>query len=189
MNMTTILRWAALALLLTPAAAAELPSDSLYRIDLHLTDSHGHPFTLAERRGTVQLVSMFYTSCRYACPLIIDTLQKTVARLTPAQRRHLAVLLVSLDPARDTVQRLAATFDERKLDASIWTLARTDAEGVRILAAALAIPQRTLDNGEILHASALALVDREGRIRARSERIGQVDEAFVADLQRLLAEP
>jgi protein SCO1/2 len=171
------------------ASAAELPGDSLYRLDLTLTDHHGRHFTLAARRGRPQLVSMFYTSCQYVCPLIIDTLKKTQAALTPAERARLDVLLVSFDPARDTPARLAAVFGERKLDAGTWTLARTGPGEVRTLAAALDIQYRALESGDINHSSALVLLDRDGRLRARTDRIGEVDADFVAAVKQALAAP
>lgn len=63
----------ALALPLAALASADLPGDSVYRLEDAFTDQAGKPFTLADRRGKPQLVAMFYTSCRYVCPLIVDS--------------------------------------------------------------------------------------------------------------------
>ena len=48
-------------------AQPPLPRDSTYQLDAPMTDQSGRGTTLADRRGRVQLVSMFYTSCRYIC--------------------------------------------------------------------------------------------------------------------------
>jgi len=177
---------AMLCALALPLRAGELPGDSVYRLPVALVDQDGHGFALAERAGKVQLVSMFYTSCQYVCPLIIDTLKKTQAGLDPAERAKLDVLLVSFDPARDTPARLKEVFGERKLDAATWTLARTDERSVRKLAAVLGIQYRALAGGDINHSTALVLLDAQGRILARSERIGAVDADFIADLRNVL---
>ncbi|MDR3387300.1 MAG: SCO family protein [Rudaea sp.] len=168
------------------ASAVELPGDSIYRLPLVLVDQNGHAQQLVERRGKPQLISMFYTSCQYVCPLIIDSLRKTRLALTPAERSKLDVLLVSFDPERDTPARLKQVFAERKLDASGWTLARTDAADVRKLAAMLDIQYRALASGDFNHSTALILLDADGRVVARTDKLGAADAEFVAAIQRTL---
>jgi len=160
------------------AAAAELPGASVYRLDIVLVDQEGHGFRLGERRAKPVLVSMFYTSCQYVCPLIIDSLRKTQAALARDGGAKIDVLLVSFDPQRDTPARLKQVFAERKLDAS-WTLARTDAASVRKLAAVLDIQYRALANGDLNHSSAITLLAGDGRILARTDKLGEVDAEFV----------
>ena len=169
-----------------PLRAAELPGESIYHLPITLVDQDGRRAALAERRGTPQLVSMFYTSCQYVCPLIIDTMKRTQLALPPEERRHVRVLLVSFDPERDTPQRLREVLVERKLDKASWTLARAAADDVRQLAAVLNIQYRALANRDINHSSALVLLDSEGRIVARTDKIGDLDGEFVAAVQKAL---
>lgn len=170
-----------------PVPAAELPGDSIYRLPVRLVDQDGRGFRLADRRGKLQLVSMFYTSCQYICPLIIDTLRKTRHALAPAERARLQVLLVSFDPGRDTPARLNEVFKQRRLDAASWTLARTGESDVRKIAAALDIQYRALANGEINHSGALVLLDANGSIVARTGKIGETDPDFIVALRSALA--
>jgi len=180
-------------LLLGGAAAAEppaLPEDSLYLLEDRLADQAGQPFVLADRRGKPQLVAMFYTSCRYICPLIVDSAKGVEHALAPEERARLGILLVSLDPARDDTAALASVAAKRKLDPARWTLARIEAAGVRRIAALLGIRYRALDDGEFNHSSALVLLDAEGRVIARTERLGAVpDPAFLAAVRSALAAP
>jgi len=179
----------ALPLLFTggiPPRAADLPGESIYHLSISMVDQDGYVSALADRRGTPQLVSMFYTSCPYVCPLIIETMKRTQQALTPAQRQRVGVLLVSFDPERDTPRRLREVYHERKLDKASWTLARIEADDVRQLAAVLDIQYRLLANREINHSSALVLLDSEGRIVARTDKIGEVDPDFVAAIQAAL---
>ena len=172
----------------TAAATGDLPGDSLYQLPIALVDQNGQGFALADRRGTPQLVSMFYTSCQYVCPLIIDTLKKTQRALPDAARARLQVLLISFDPDRDTPQRLSEVYAERQLDKNSWTLARTEPGNVRKLAAALDIQYRALANRDINHSSALVLLDSDGRIVARTDKIGEVDSDFITALKSALRE-
>jgi protein SCO1/2 len=176
----------ALAGLAAAAGADELPGASIYRLPVALADQDGHDFRLADRRGTPQLVSMFYTSCQYVCPLIIDTMSKTEHALSAAEQARLEMLLVSFDPDRDSVARLHEVFGERKLDANRWTLARTDAAAVRKLAAVLGVQYRALANREINHSTSIVLLDGEGRIVARTDKLGAIDPEFVAALHKAL---
>jgi protein SCO1 len=178
--------WSAVLLCLPLVGMAELPGDSVYRLAVTLVDQDGRSFPLAARAGKVQLVSMFYTSCQYVCPLTVATMKRTQARLDPPGRSKLRVLLVSFDPARDTPERLRTVFAERHLDPATWTLARTDPASVRKLAATLDFQYRTLADGGISHSSALLLLDAEGRILARTAKTGEVDPEFVAKLKRAL---
>jgi len=168
-------------------AAAETPGDSIYVLKVGLENQDGRAFALADRAGKPQLVSMFYTSCQYVCPLIIDTLKKTQHELEAAERKRVDVLLISFDPDRDTVPRLKETFAERKLDAASWTLARTDERSVRKLAATLGVQYRALANMEINHSTSLVLLDAQGRIVAKTDKLGAVDADFVAAIHRALA--
>ena len=113
------------------AAPAALPRDSVYQLDVPLTDQAGRRTTLGARRGTAQVVVMFYTSCSYICPTIIDTVLDLDRKLAPAERARLGVLLISLDPRRDDPAALLATATQRGLDLARWTLAQPQAADVR----------------------------------------------------------
>lgn len=185
-----LVRSALLVLLLALPAfapAASVPGDSIYRLPIGLTDQDGKDFRLVDRRGTLQLVTMFYTSCPYVCPLVIDTIKKTQHSLSAEEQKKLEVLLVSFDPERDSVKRLKETFGERKIDGATWTLARTSAPSVRKLAAILGVQYRKLANREINHSTSIVLLDKDGRILARTDKLGEVDADFLAAVQKAIA--
>jgi len=159
--------------------AAAVPGNSIYQLAVPLTDQNGRTSQLDERRGHPMLVAMFYTSCKFVCPMLIEALRETEAKLGPEDRKELSILMVSIDPAHDTVAVLRQTADERHLDGAHWTLARTDATHLRKLAAVLGVQYRALANGDFNHTSSLILVDSEGRIAGRTNRLGDADPAFV----------
>lgn len=170
----------------TPAPQASLPGDSLYHLNVPLVDQDGRAFGFADGRGKPRVVSMFYTSCKFVCPLIIDTLKKIEQALPEPRRGDFEVLLVSLDPERDSPETLKAVAGKRKVDTPRWQLARTDESHVRRLAALLGIQYKQLEDGEFSHASVLVLLDGEGRIVARTDRLGEADADFVAATRRVL---
>jgi protein SCO1/2 len=168
-------------------AAAALPGDSIYQLPIKLTDQNGKTFDLASRRGQPTIVSMFYTSCQFVCPMLVETIQLSAEKLTPEERSRISSLLVTFDPARDDVKALKSIADKRSLDPAMWTLARTDAASVRKFAAALGIQYRLLSDGEYNHSTVLILLDGQGRIVGRTNKIGAVDPAFIKLLKSAAA--
>ncbi len=178
------------AALAVQAAPSALPSDSIYQLDAPLTDQSGRRFTLASKRGSAQLVVMFYTSCKFICPTIIDTVLDLDRKLAPAERQHLGVLLISLDPQHDDPDALQATADKRGLDLTRWTLAQPRPTDVRALAALLGVRYRSLADGEFNHTGVLVLLDANGRVAARSSKTGGlVDPQFLSRVRAVLAAP
>lgn len=173
----------------TAHAAQPLPSDSIYHLKLQLTDQDGHTQALSARRGRPQLVSMFYSSCQMVCPMIVDSMRATYKALPPEQQGRLDLLAVSFDPVRDSVAALKAYAQKRKLETPPWTLARAEAAQARQLSGVLGLQYRQLPDGEFNHSSELILLDADGRIVARTARIGRLDQAFVQELRQLLAAP
>jgi len=166
--------------------ATALPSDSIYQLPAMLTGQDGRSARLDARRGAPVLVSMFYTSCKFVCPMLIEALRDIESKLSAEEREHLSVLLVSIDPAHDSVEVLQRTAEERRVDGARWTLARTDAATVRKLAAVLGIQYRALPDGEFNHTTAVILVDADGRIVARTTQLGGGDPVFVKRVKAVL---
>ena len=133
---------------------------------------------------------MFYTSCQYICPLIVDSGKAIEHQLTPTERKRIGITLISMDPARDTPKALAAVVAKRKLDTRRWTLASPRKDDVRQVAGVLGVRYRELADGEFNHTSALVLLDADGRVLARTEKMGtKPDPEFVAQVKRALAKP
>ena len=133
---------------------------------------------------------MFYTSCQYICPLIVDSGKAIEHQLTPAEQKRIGITLISMDPARDTPKALYAVVAKRKLDTRRWTLASPRKDDVRQVAGVLGVRYRELADGEFNHTSALVLLDADGRVLARTETMGsKPDPEFVAQVKRALAKP
>lgn len=167
----------------TVATPADTDSRSLYQLRLDLTDQDGAVSGLDVFKGQPVLVAMFYSSCPYVCPLTIQTLQKTEAALDPRTRGQLRVLLVSLDAGQDTPAKLAEIARRQKVDTARWKLARTDAAGVRNLAAVLGIRFKPLPDGEFNHSTSINLLDRDGVQIMSSSQLGETDPALLEKIR------
>lgn len=171
------------------SASAPLPPDSVYQADARLTDDRAQKSAWRDQRGTPRVVSMFYTSCKFTCPMLVEGIKAMEQGLPATERAKLRVTLVSIDPARDTPKALARMRDERAIDAARWTLARPDPRDVRTIASLLGVRYRALADGDFNHTTALVLLDGDGRIVARTERVsGTPDPAFLAAVRGVLRE-
>lgn len=169
------------------AAGPAIPGDSLYRMTAALTDQTGTAMALDRDRGHPVVISMFYGSCPHVCPLLIASIQRLENDLPDAQRKKLRVLLVSLDPDRDTVEKLQQVAQRHHADLSRWRFVRTDRRSVRRLAAALNIQYRRLPDGEINHSTVITLLDTDGRPVRATSSLTHPDAEFQATLSRLTA--
>jgi protein SCO1 len=165
-----------------PAASAEGPS--LYDLPGDWTDQRGEPMPLSALRGRPQLVAMVYTSCTATCPLIVAELQRIEASLPPEHRAALGVVLVSLDPDRDSPGLLSAYAERSRMDTTRWVLLRGRDADVRAMAGVLDERYRRLEDGEIAHTNGITLLDRDGVVRFHQEALG--DHALTTSVLRSL---
>jgi protein SCO1/2 len=172
----------------TPTAAnVAIPANSVYQVPTPLTDAAGQRFVLKDAAGAPLLVTMFYGDCHSACPVVIETLKRTVGALG-ADGKRLRVLLISLDPKRDTPRSLGMMADMQKLDPAQYRLAVAASDtDTRMLASALDIRYRPLDNGEISHTTRIALLNADGSVRADSSKLTvDPDPEFVRQIAAAL---
>ena len=164
------------------ALAAELPTDSIYRLNAQITTQSAATVGLDLYRGRPTLISMFYGSCPAACPMLITAMQVYESHLDPAARARLRVLLVSFDASRDTPQHLDSVASLHHTDPKRWTFASASDSDARKIAAVLGISYRRLPTGEFDHSLLITLLDNEGRIVASTTTLVG-DEAFQQTLR------
>ena len=141
-------------------------------LDFSLTDQFGQGVRLSDLRGRVVVLTFLYTSCTDTCELVTRKLQ-AVADQLGAERQAVSLLAVTVDPARDTVPRIAAysrkwgmldrwhflTGSERALR-PLWRyywVGDVEPEAARHRSGPSAY--------EVRHASPVQLIDRAGRVR------------------------
>ena len=161
-------------------AAGKFSSQSIYQLDGNFVTDTGQPFSLGELRGRPVVLTMFFASCGYACPLQVTDLLAIQGRL-PAELRGQAVfLLVSFDIARDTPAALAQYRASRSLD-SQWVLLHGDDSAVRELAALVGVKYKQEADGTFAHSNLITVLNAEGEIvHQRAGLKGGLDETAAA---------
>jgi len=95
--------------------AAEMKINGLYLLDsprnfgeIKLIDQNGQAFTRERLQGKWSLVFFGFTYCPDICPTTMAFLNEFVGQLEGTEAEDTAVIMVSVDPARDTVEQLAS---------------------------------------------------------------------------------
>jgi protein SCO1/2 len=165
-----------------PPAAEAAKGESLYQLDARLTDQQGRAAKLDAFKGHPVAIAMFYGSCTTVCPLIISDLQRLQKGI--GKDDDLRILLVSLDPERDTPASLAKLAAEHGVDAN-WRLTVTSAESVQEIAAVLGVRYKKMPDGSISHSALITLLDRDGVPDTRVEGVMQPLDGIIARVHAL----
>jgi protein SCO1 len=144
-------------------AVMPLTARSLYQLNATWTNDAGSNVVLSSLRGRPIVLAMFFAQCEYACPLLVQDMQRARAALAPEVRPTVQLVLVSFDTARDTPAALKAYRERMALDAG-WTLLWGDAGAVQELAMLLGVKFKHDARGQFAHSNLLTVLNREGEI-------------------------
>ncbi|MYL23552.1 SCO family protein [Halomonas alkaliantarctica] len=137
---------------------------------IELSSTHGD-FSLTQlEEDQLAVVSFGYTYCPDVCPMNQAVKKQALAQLTPEQRARVVPLLISVDPERDTLERLreyTGFFGERFIGATgsqaeLEELAERYGVIWRRVEAKDSAMEYTID-----HSASLYLVNRTGDIVQR----------------------
>lgn len=176
-----------------PCCRAPLPASpptdrSLYLLDSKWTSDVGKTVQLGVLRGRPQVVAMFFTHCEYACPITVHEMKTIENKLPPEVRAKVDFLLVSLDPARDSPEALAAFREKRQLARERWTLLRGREDDVRELAALLGVNYAPDARGQFAHTNLLTLLNAEGEISFQLAGLKQDPAPLLATIEKAARE-
>jgi protein SCO1 len=156
--------------------------------DFTLRGSHGAALTLSQYRGKVVLLAFGFSYCRRVCPVTLASLARVSSELGAAAS-DVKVLFVTVDPERDTPERLKeflALFHPAYLGAT-GTSAQLDA--VRKAYGVTAGRERSPDQRlgyEVHHSSSIFGIDRAGKLRLLVP-FGKAPADILHDVKLLLA--
>jgi protein SCO1/2 len=164
-----------------PTDAEPLSDASIYQLSSTWTTSSGRILALESLAGRPQLVAMVFTHCAFTCPRIVDEI-KSVLRELPENGRP-GVVLVSIDPERDTPGVMAHFAEMHGLDEPQWLLLQGTESTVRELAAVLNVQYRRNPDAEFAHSNTITLLNSGGEISARLEGLDADRDPFLESVQ------
>jgi protein SCO1/2 len=75
--------------------------------DFTLMTSRGEPMSLSDFRGKMVMLYFGYTFCPDVCPTTLNDLSNMMETLGPKKAKDVQVIMVTVDPERDTVEQLS----------------------------------------------------------------------------------
>lgn len=82
---------------------------------LALNNYQGRPINIADYHGKAVLVTFLYANCPTLCPVIAGNLHTAQSLMTPAERNHVQMIAVSVDPKGDTPANVARFLHDHRL--------------------------------------------------------------------------
>ncbi|MGE5927483.1 MAG: SCO family protein [Gemmatimonadota bacterium] len=156
---------------------ATLQPAALASPHVRLVDQHGRRYSLAEWRGRPAILTFAFGHCATVCPLIVSDLRAARRR---ADRTDVALVVVTLDPWRDTPERLASIARHWELGPNDRVLSGS-VEDVEAVLDSLGIArQRNETTGEVDHATTVFMLASDGRLAWRGD-------GGISGVERLLA--
>ena len=121
----------------------------------------GMSFSSGDWKGKVVVAHCFFSHCPVVCPRMIEQLRK-IHSMT-----GVIISSFSVDPERDSVQRLQDYDQQLKLGPDWFLVTGNKKEMYRFLRKQLQLVATDGDGGplDFIHSENLALIDQQGRIR------------------------
>lgn len=157
--------------------------------DFRLVDQTGAPFGPERLAGRVWIADFIFTRCPDVCPRMTER----VAGVHRALGDRADVVSVSVDPAYDTPERLAAFARAHGADSPRWHFLTGDSRHVQeavLRGFKIAFSRDSEDIASITHGVHVLLVDGRGRIRGYYDsNDADALERLVTDARRLAERP
>ncbi len=128
---------------------------------MSLVDQHGQTVSLEAFAGRPVLVTFAFAHCETMCPAVIGDVSEAAARLVAEQP---VVLILTLDPWRDTPARLPAIAQTWRVTGDTRVLSGDPPVVERVLNSWRIPRARNERTGEISHPTLVYVLGRDGRI-------------------------
>ncbi|MCS7176588.1 MAG: SCO family protein [Candidatus Kapabacteria bacterium] len=150
------------------------------------TTAEGRPFSSEELRGSIYVVSFFFTSCTGPCPIMNSRL--SVLHSIFAEEPSVRFVSVTVDPQRDTPQVLKYYAERYGAKPGRWDFLWMRPDSTEWLATKGFRVPASVGNPD-LHSTRLILVDHHGMVRGFFSGVdGSGHKQLEAAIRQLLAQ-
>ena len=157
--------------------------------DFTLTAGDGSPWQLSAQQGKLVLMFFGYTTCPDVCPATLGELQQLRVQLGEERARDVQVVFITVDPQRDTPDRLGKYVVS--FDPTFAALSGSEADLLPVWQA-YGVYREIRPNASgaaylVDHTARTYLIDRTGKLRV-SYSFGTPLDDLVQDVRFLLKE-
>jgi len=181
-----------LGILPVRAHSSDGSTETLKRISpapaFSLIAQDGKPFSLADARGKVVVLSFIFTSCPDICPVVVYKLVGLQEELGDQFGRDVFFVTVTVDPENDTPELLKDYAGTLGCDFTGWAFLTGAPADIQQVSRDYGVIYRKQPDGEIVHNLLTSVIDRNGilRVQYMGERFNPNE--LLNDVRMLIAE-
>jgi protein SCO1 len=168
----------------------------------NLTDQNHQSFGLQNLEGKIWVADFIFTSCGGTCPMLTQRMkevQRSIQEMKNGESRFsVKIVSFSVDPERDTPDKLLAYSQRFESDPKIWVfltgpldqVTQTVVQGFKIAMGKVtsdALPKKYGEEEifEVVHGEKFVLIDDQGRIRGYYDSDSSGIKKILIDMQSL----
>ena len=165
--------------------------DTIYHTvgNFSLKNQEGDVYSHNDLEGKIYVADFFFTSCPSICPKMMTNMKKFANAFK--NEDEVKIVSFTVDPERDTVEKMKKYADKNGIDSKQWNLLTGDKETIYELGVygyLLSAQEDALAPGGFLHSGQFILVDKEKRIRGIYEGTNAKEiDRMMGDTKILLA--
>jgi protein SCO1/2 len=163
----------------------KVSGESVYLIPGTFITENNLPLELKDLKGKVQVVSMIFSHCEYACPRLISDMKNIESKIPADKRDQVGFLVVSFDVKRDSPERLKE-FKTLEQLGNNWTLLHGDEHMVRMFSVMMNMKYEKQSDGNFAHSNVIAVLDKSGVMHSNVEGLGADPSPTLATIHNLL---
>lgn len=133
--------------------------------DFELTSHKGQPFKLSDIEGKVGILFFGFTHCPDVCPNTLLEIQRLLVNLDK-QLKHVKVLFISVDPKRDTLDRLDSyvTYFDKNIIGLTGSVEDVTTVLKQYNGTVTLSGDTNSDNYQVEHTANIYIIDKQGQI-------------------------
>lgn len=167
--------------------SGEPTGESIYNVSSTWRNRDNREMPLSDLRGEVQVVAMVYTHCEFACPRILADMQRVRQGLSDHAQANTNFVIISIDPERDTPERLSNFADENDLNNEHWTLLNGSQGDILEIAALLGVRYKRISETDFTHSNMITVLNSEGEIIHQRKQLTDNQSGIIQSIERLLS--
>ncbi|KAF5064268.1 SCO1/SenC [anaerobic digester metagenome] len=144
-------------------AGSVISDQSIFLLESDWETYRNGSMILADLSGKVTVGAMIFTHCPSACPRIVADMKNIESALGEEERKQVQFLLISMDPERDTPERMRQFAADHRLT-DTWEMIRADKDATMEIAQVLGVRIKPLDDGGFDHSNIIQILNRKGEI-------------------------
>lgn len=143
---------------------SDLTENSLYQLSSEWTNQFGNKINLTELKGKKQIVTMIFANCTYACPILVNDMRRIEERLSKEELKNVQFTLFTIDPERDTPEKLKEFAQNQNLNLSRWQLLTSSKSDIADLAALMGFRYKRENDGSYSHSNIISILNEDGEL-------------------------